>query len=140
MRWHAKVDRNQRPIVEALRKAGAAVQSLAAVGGGVPDLLVWHRGSLALLEIKDPAGRERKVGLTPSQEAWHAAWPGKVHVVSSVEQALAAHAEKCPLCGHAAHTGPCPYRTADYYCDCGRPADAPIPEVIETATETKTKK
>ena len=59
---------------------------------------------------------------------------------ATVEQALAAHAEKCPLCGHAAHTGPCPYRTADYYCDCGRPADAPIPEVIETATETKTKK
>ena len=36
----ARVDDNHVAVVEALRKAGAMVQSLAAVGDGVPDLLI----------------------------------------------------------------------------------------------------
>jgi hypothetical protein len=40
MRRAAKIDANQPQIVEALRKAGATVHSLAAVGNGIPDLLV----------------------------------------------------------------------------------------------------
>ena len=40
MRQAAKVDDNQAAIVEALRSLGASVESLAAVGKGVPDLLV----------------------------------------------------------------------------------------------------
>ena len=35
----------------------------------------------------------------------------------------------CAQCSHDAHEGACAYRTADYYCDCGRPADAEVPEV-----------
>lgn len=90
MRFRPRMDGNQRVIVEALRTAGAAVQSLAQVGGGVPDLLVWFRGVLYLLEVKDPIGQKRSVGLTPSQQVWHAAWPGEVHIVTSAEDALAA--------------------------------------------------
>jgi len=44
MRRTAKVDANHREIVDALRRIGAGVQSLAGVGNGVPDLLVYFRG------------------------------------------------------------------------------------------------
>lgn len=91
MRRAAKVDRNQAEIVDALRKAGATVQSLAAVGGGVPDLLCGFRRQTFLLEVKDgkqpPSARE----LTPDQVAWHLAWGGGgCVVVNSVDEALAA--------------------------------------------------
>lgn len=89
MRRAAKVDRNQAEIVQALRKVGASVQSLAAVGEGVPDLLVGWRGMNLLIEVKDgnkpPSGRK----LTPDQEAWHDAWAGRpVFVVTCVDQAI----------------------------------------------------
>lgn len=85
----AKIDANQSAIVAALRAVGASVQSLAGVGNGVPDLLVWWRG-YHLLEVKDgslpPSDRE----LTQPQKKWHAHWGGPVHVVLSEEDALRA--------------------------------------------------
>jgi hypothetical protein len=91
VRRAAKVDRNQAEIAAALRSAGAFVQSLAAVGGGVPDLLVGFRRQTYLLEVKDgtkpPSARE----LTPDQVNWHMGWNGGVcMVVNSVEEALIA--------------------------------------------------
>ena len=53
MRRAAKIDANQTQVVIALRAAGATVQSLAAVGVGVPDLLVGFRGQTYLMEVKD---------------------------------------------------------------------------------------
>jgi Holliday junction resolvase len=90
MRRAAKTDRNQAEIVAALRKVGATVVSLAAVGSGVPDLLVGHKGGTYLLEIKDgtkpPSARE----LTPDQIEWHIEWRGGAcTVVNSVGEALA---------------------------------------------------
>jgi hypothetical protein len=85
MRRAARVDANQDEIIAALRAAGAGVLSLAAMGGGVPDLLVEFRGTLYLLEVKMP--REK---LTPLQVAWHAAWPGYVKIVYGVNSALRA--------------------------------------------------
>lgn len=88
MRRAGKVDSNQEAIVAALRAAGCAVQSLAGVGAGVPDLLCWtpHNNSLngryVLIECK--AGS----GFTPAQKRWHASWPGPAHVAKSVEDAL----------------------------------------------------
>jgi hypothetical protein len=41
MRLRAKVDANQKSIVAALRKVGCLVASLAQVGAGIPDLLVF---------------------------------------------------------------------------------------------------
>jgi len=84
----AKIDSNQEAIVTALRAAGCAVQSLAGVGAGVPDLLVWKPGwcdvedRYFLIECK--AGSK----FTPAQKSWHAAWPGPAHVANSVEDAL----------------------------------------------------
>lgn len=90
MRRAAKVDANHGEIVEALRKIGASVQSLHAVGQGCPDILVGWRGMLTLLEIKDGAKPPSARKLTPDQERWHAEWRGQVAVVENVEQALAA--------------------------------------------------
>lgn len=90
MRTKARVDDNQREIVEALRAVGCSVASLAAVGKGVPDLLVGHRGQNYLLEVKDGGKSPSRRRLTEDQVAWHRGWCGKVWVVDSVDEALAA--------------------------------------------------
>jgi len=83
MRRAARVDANQAEIVEALRSVGAAVQSLAAVGRGVPDLLVGFRGKLYLLEVKMPGEK-----LTPRELTWHTLWAGYASIVYSAEDAI----------------------------------------------------
>lgn len=89
MRRAAKIDANQEQVVSALRAAGATVQSLAAVGKGVPDLLVGYQGKTVLMEVKDgkkpPSARE----LTEDQLKWHGAWRGgTLAVVDGPEAAL----------------------------------------------------
>lgn len=88
MRRAARTDANQQPIVAALRKCGASVQDLSAVGGGVADLLVGFRGTLRMLEVKDGDKPPSRRALTPAQKRWHAAWSAYVVVVESVEQAI----------------------------------------------------
>jgi len=83
MRRASRVDANQRAIVLALRRVGASVESLAAVGGGVPDLLVAFRGVVYLMEIKTAKGKVRA-----SQLAWQADWQAPVYVVRSADEAL----------------------------------------------------
>ena len=91
MRQAAKIDRNQPDIVVALRAIGASVQSLAATGKGVPDLLVGWHGRTYLLEVKDGTLPPSARRLTPDQEAWHAAWSGSpVVVITCVNEAIAA--------------------------------------------------
>lgn len=85
----AKIDANQNEIVNALRDIGCSVQSLAAVGKGVPDLLVSnHRGELFLMEIKDGAKPPSARKLTPDQVKWHDNWNSEIHIVLTVEQAI----------------------------------------------------
>jgi Holliday junction resolvase len=97
MRRAAAVDANQSDIVAALRKVGASVQPLHAVGSGVPDLLVGRAGMNILLECKDGAKKPSDRKLTPSQVEWHANWRGQVCVVSSVAEALDALANGVAL-------------------------------------------
>ncbi len=88
-RRFARTDANQTEIVAALRKAGASVQSLAALGKGVPDLLVWHSGTgYALIECKDGSKVPSHRVLTPDQIEWIAKWRGPVHVVLCPADAL----------------------------------------------------
>lgn len=73
------------------RAAGATVQSLAAVGKGVPDLLCGYQGTTVLIECKDGRLPPSKRQLTADQIEWHAAWRGgRCVVVNSVDEALAA--------------------------------------------------
>lgn len=88
MRRAAKIDANQTAIVQALRAAGARVQSLAGVGRGCPDLLVGFGGRNLLMEVKDgdkcPSARK----MTPREVEWHALWHGQVAVVETPDAAL----------------------------------------------------
>lgn len=89
MRLAAKIDKNQTEIVAALRKAGASVQSLAAIGKGCPDLLVGYNGFTVLMEIKAPDAPFGRAALTKDQIKWHSEWRGSsLAIVNSVEGAL----------------------------------------------------
>jgi Holliday junction resolvase len=91
MRRAARTDENQEQIVKALRAVGASVQSLAAVGHGVPDLLVGYQGKNILIEIKDGNKTPSKRKLTDDQVKWHDNWNGgAVAVVESVDAAWVA--------------------------------------------------
>lgn len=89
MKYGAKIDANQPEIVNALRAAGCTVQHLHAVGKGCPDLLCAVDGQTFLIEVKDGSKVPSKQALTPDQITWHKAWKAQVHVVNSVESALA---------------------------------------------------
>ena len=87
----AKVDANHVQVVEALRAAGATVQSLAGVGKGVPDLLVGHQGHTLLMEVKDGDKSPSQRKLTEDQLKWHREWNGgTLAVVDGPEAALRA--------------------------------------------------
>jgi Holliday junction resolvase len=83
-----KVDRNQKEIVESLRKAGVTVLVLSAVGQGCPDLLCGHMGYNFLLEVKDGEAKPSARKLNPEQVQWHQWWRGQVVVVETAEQAV----------------------------------------------------
>lgn len=88
MRRAAKIDENQNEIVKALRAVGASVQTLAAVGKGVPDLLVGYQGKTILIEVKDGKKPPSERRLTEDQIKWHGSWNGgPVAIVTDVEGA-----------------------------------------------------
>jgi hypothetical protein len=89
MRVAAKIDANQEQVVLALRAVGATVQTLAAVGKGVPDLLVGYQGKTILLEVKDGRKPPSARRLTEDQLKWHGAWRGgPLAVVDGPDAAL----------------------------------------------------
>ena len=89
MRRAARVDENQENVVKALRAVGASVQTLAAVGKGVPDLLVGYQGKTILLEVKDGRKPPSARRLTEDQLKWHGAWRGgPLAVVDGPDAAL----------------------------------------------------
>ena len=94
MRRRARTDSNHAEIVEALRRAGCTVQSLAAIGDGTPDLLVGYDGRNLLVEVKDGSKSPSRRRLTPDESTWHTAWAGQVAVASTVAEALAVIRER----------------------------------------------
>ena len=90
MRRAAKVDDNHSDIVKALRKAGCSVVSLAAVGGGVPDVAAGLAGKTYLLEIKDGDKSPSRRKLTPEQRIFFSGWKGHAVVVKDAYEALEA--------------------------------------------------
>lgn len=84
MMRHGKVDANQEEIVDAFRRGGASVLSLADMGQGCPDLLVGYQGKNYLVEVKTPEG-----ALNAYQVQWHNLfWNGQVCIVRTVDEAL----------------------------------------------------
>ena len=85
----ARTDANHEAVVNALRQAGASVQSLASVGKGIPDLLVGFKSQTLLMEVKDSAKPASKRRLTEDQLRWHGSWRGgPLAIVDSPESAL----------------------------------------------------
>lgn len=85
MRRAAKVDDTQGDIVDALRKGGASVQILSAVGKGCPDLLVGAAFRNWLVEVKSEGGE-----LTDDQVTFVTEWRGQpVAIIRSAEEAIA---------------------------------------------------
>ena len=82
MRYAAKVDDNQRAIVEALRAIGATVYAI----GRPVDLLVGYRRINTLLEIKNVHGKD---AVSPRQQDFIDEWRGQVAVVRNPEEAIA---------------------------------------------------
>jgi Holliday junction resolvase len=93
----SRTDRNQQDVIDALRKAGCSVLSLANVGQGCPDLLCGLAGKNWLIEVKDGTKPPSRQKLTPAQERFHEFhvehpekyWNGQKAVVTTVHEALA---------------------------------------------------
>lgn len=87
---HGRRDANHRDIIQALRDAYISVWDTADLGNGFPDAVaaaphrVTGQDLTALLEIKTKDGK-----LTPAEEKFIADWRGTVHIVRTVEEALA---------------------------------------------------
>ena len=89
MRLAARVDDNQKDIVEALRAIGATVR-VVTQGGGIPDLLVGFRGHTVLMEVKDGRKKPSARKLTEAEEKFFLEWRGgMLAIVESVDDALA---------------------------------------------------
>ena len=88
MRLRAKVDVNQKRIVEALRKAGFSVLHLHTLGKGAPDILVGGSGSNFLFEIKDGTKTASQKKLTHDEVQFHESWRGQVTIIENIEQAI----------------------------------------------------
>jgi Holliday junction resolvase len=88
MRLKAKVDVNQKRIVDALRKAGYSVLHLHTLGKGAPDILVGGSGSNILFEIKDGTKTASQKKLTPDEVQFHQTWKGQVTIIENIEQAI----------------------------------------------------
>lgn len=88
MSYHARQrDKNERPIIDALKAIGASVQQLDALG--VPDLLVGFDGRTYLIEVKAEHGKpgigmkKCESGLRDSQEKWWSLWRGAVPSIAT---------------------------------------------------------
>jgi hypothetical protein len=81
--YRAKVDRNQPPIVKALRTAGWKVRHTHTIGEGWPDVVIAKPDVNVLVEIKMPGEK-----LTPDEAEFHATWPGPIIIVYSEQDAV----------------------------------------------------
>lgn len=117
MRRAAKTDANHKTIVAAFRAMGCSVQSLAAVGKGVPDLLVAFAGLNFLVEIKD--GRKVKSARkqTPAQVVWASTWRAPRHLVESVEDVRRLMEAWCKHAWHHTPASACPVVPSDVEVD-----------------------
>jgi hypothetical protein len=88
VRRAAKVDATQKAIVDALRAIAVSVEII----GKPVDLLVCCRGETSLMEVKSAKDVHRHSGggLTKDQVEFIARWPGKIHIVSTPEEAVRA--------------------------------------------------
>ena len=80
---NAKTDKNQREIVDGLRKMGFSVQVLSRVGQGFPDIMVGGFGRNFLFEVKSEHGR-----VNEKQIEWFSCWKGQAKVIRNLDEVI----------------------------------------------------
>lgn len=85
MRRAARTDANHQDVAGAFAELGCSVRSLAAVGGGVPDLLVGIAGRNLLVEVKDGKKSPSRRALTPDQVRFKQEWQGLILYVDDAK-------------------------------------------------------
>lgn len=90
VRRRAKIDGNQREIVDALVQVGCSVSSASEVGDGFPDLVIGYLARsgprCTVAEVKRPKGK-----LTDDQVRWRCKWVGPFVIFRTVDDALMWH-------------------------------------------------
>ena len=82
MTHRKRTDKNQKSIVEALRKIGCTVKVLSDAGGGVPDLLIGVEYVTILIEVKSKDNWYGKKGLSETQSDFLKEWKGGLVLVA----------------------------------------------------------
>jgi len=81
----ARVDENQKDIVDALKKIGCTVETI----GKPVDLLVGYRAHNFLIEVKNPDTDYGKNDRgTEVQDKFIAGWQGQIRKVTKAEEAI----------------------------------------------------
>lgn len=80
-----RTDRNQKDIMNAFRQLGYSLIDLSRNGKGCPDLLVSKNRYTFLVEIKNPAGRNR---IEKSQNTFRLTWQGDIYIIHSIEEVI----------------------------------------------------
>ena len=84
MRFRPRLDNTQREVVDRLRALGASVYSTAAMGNGLPDLIIGDCGDTDLAKCKSPRAMKkdgtqnaRDKESRERQESWRERWKGR---------------------------------------------------------------
>ena len=88
MRKKARVDANQKEIVQQLRKRGISVLHTHQLGKGAPDIVIGYMNQNYLIEIKDGNKSKSQQKLTPDELEFASNWGGNYAVCNSLEQIL----------------------------------------------------
>jgi Holliday junction resolvase len=82
MTHRKRTDKNQKSIVEALRKIGCIVKVLSDSGGGIPDLLIGVEYVTILMEVKTKDNWYGKKGLSETQSEFLMEWKGGLVLIA----------------------------------------------------------
>ncbi len=85
MRRAARVDINQKSIIQGLRSIGASVFATHAVGKGFPDIVVGYKNINYLFEIKDGQKPLSQQKLTKDEKIFFDNWRGAVYKVTTID-------------------------------------------------------
>lgn len=88
MRKKARVDANQKEIVQELRERGISVLHTHQLGKGAPDIIVGYMNSNYLIELKDGNKSKSQQRLTKDELDFSIKWRGSYAVCNSLEQIL----------------------------------------------------
>lgn len=77
MRKKARVDANQKEIVQELRKRGISVLHTHQLGKGAPDIIVGYMNSNYLIELKDGNKSKSQQRLTKDELDFSLKWRGR---------------------------------------------------------------